>query len=179
MYMEKEMDAGDILSSRSIIIDESDTVGSLFEKLSILGRNLLMDTLPDFFEGNINPVKQKEAEVTYAPMISREDEQINWSLTATQIVNKIRGMNPFPGAYTLLNNERFKIWMAKATVSNKSAKAGTIVKLTKEEIWVKCQGDTAVVLMEVQPFGKPKMPVETFLAGALNYLEEGVQFEEK
>ncbi|SFB87400.1 methionyl-tRNA formyltransferase [Alkalibacterium subtropicum] len=177
MYMEKEMDAGDILSQRSLSIEKTDTVGSLFDKLSLLGRDLLMDTLPDLFSGEITPEKQKESEITYAPMIKPAEERIDWQESAETINNKIRGMNPFPGAFTLLSGQRFKLWKAEPIQRKSDEAPGTIIVLNKNECIVACGDDTALSLHEVQPFGKPKMPIRDFLAGALNYLKEGMHFD--
>src|SRR5699024_10043755 len=85
MYMEKRMDAGDIISQRAIPITPEDDTGTLFEKLSFVGRDLLMETLPELFEGTIQPAKQKEEEATYSPNITREQEKIDWGKTAQQI----------------------------------------------------------------------------------------------
>lgn len=177
MYMEKEMDAGDILSKRSLPIEKEDTVGILFEKLSLLGRDLLMDTLPDLFRGDITPEKQDESDVTYAPMIKPQEERIDWTESAETISNKIRGMNPFPGAYTLLSGQRFKLWKAEPLERENDETPGTIVVLNKNECIVACGNRTALSLQEVQPFGKPKMPIKDFLSGALNYLKEGMRFD--
>lgn len=178
MYMEKEMDAGDIISQRSLPILPEDTVGTLFEKLSLLGRDLLMDTLLDIFNGSIRPVSQKEEDVTVAPMISPEQEKINWNKPAQQVANKIRGLNPFPGAYTVLEGNRFKIWFAEPVENKSKSEPGTLVKLTKNQMWIQCADETAVNLIEVQPFGKPKMTVTDYLQGARNHLEEGIKFED-
>jgi len=178
MYMVKQMDAGDIISQRTLPIEEDDNVGTLFEKLSLLGRDLLIDTLPGLFEGTITPIKQNEADVTLSPMIKPEEEQIQWDKQATVIANQIRGMNPFPGAYTTLNGERFKLWEAKVTEQKTDELPGTIIQLDKKNLVVACGNGTALSLKVVQPFGKAKMPVETFLSGALNYLEEGMHFAE-
>lgn len=176
MYMVKQMDAGDIISQRSLPIEEDDNVGTLFDKLSLLGRDLLIDTLPGLFEGTITPKTQNEADVTLSPMIKPEEEEIQWDKTATAIANQIRGMNPFPGAYTTLNGERFKLWEAKVTEHKTNERPGTIIQLDKKNLVVACGNGTALSLKLVQPFGKARMPVESFLSGALNYLEEGMQF---
>lgn len=177
MYMEKEMDAGDILSQRILPIEDTDTVGSLFEKLSLLGRDLLMDTLPDLLSGDITPIKQEESDVTYAPMIKPSQERIDWTDSAETINNMIRGMNPFPGAHTLLSGQRFKLWKAEPLERESDEVPGTIIVLNKKECIVACGNNTALSLEEVQPFGKPKMPIRDFLAGALNYLKEGMRFD--
>ncbi|EXJ24229.1 Methionyl-tRNA formyltransferase [Alkalibacterium sp. AK22] len=178
MYMEKEMDAGDILSQASLKITSEDTVGSLFDKLSLLGRDLLLDTLPALFDGRIKAQKQKEDEVTYAPMITPEQEKINWNDSAEAVANKIRGMNPFPGAYSQLEGQRFKIWFAEPLALTTEVEPGTIIKLNRREMWVQCGMNTAVSLMEVQPSGKPRMQINHYLQGAVNHLEEGAHFEE-
>lgn len=179
MYMEKEMDAGDIISQRSLSILPEDTVGTLFDKLSLLGRDLLMETLPDIFNETIQPVSQQEENVTVAPMISPEQEKIDWTKPAEQIANKVRGLNPFPGAYTVLNGKRFKIWFAESLENTSASEPGTLIKLSKDQMWVQCAGNTALKLIEVQPFGKPKMTITDYLQGARNHLEEGVKFEDR
>lgn len=178
MYMEKEMDAGDILSQASLLIGPADTVGTLFNKLSLLGRNLLLETLPALFDGSLKGQEQKEEEVTYAPMITPEQEKIDWNDSAEAVAFKIRGMNPFPGAYSQLGGRRFKIWFAEALKDAAETEPGTIVKLTRQEMWVQCGSGTIVSLLEVQPFGKPRMQISDYLQGAVNHLEEGAQFEE-
>lgn len=177
MYMEKEMDAGDIISQRSLRIEPEDTVGTLFGKLSLIGRDLLLDTLPDIFSGTHTPVSQDLSEVTYSPMISREEEKIDWTKRAETIAFKVRGMNPFPGAYTLLKGQRFKIWLAEAVSQSSDKEPGTIVRLTNNDMQIQCGDQTVLALKEVQPFGKPKMTIEDYLPGAVNHLEEGEQFE--
>ncbi|SDJ84065.1 methionyl-tRNA formyltransferase [Alkalibacterium thalassium] len=177
MYMEKEMDAGDIISQRSLRIDPEDTVGTLFGKLSLIGRDLLLDTLPDIFSGTHTPTSQDLSEVTYSPMISREEEKIDWTKRAETIAFKVRGMNTFPGAYTLLKGQRFKIWRAEAVSQSSDKEPGTIVRLTNKDMQIQCGEQTVLSLKEVQPFGKPKMTIEDFLSGAVNHLEEGERFE--
>lgn len=177
MYMEKKMDAGDVLSKRSIPITKQDDVGTLFEKLSYVGKDLLMDTLPDLFKGNIVPIPQDEELVTYAPMIGPDEELIDWSLTAEELDNKIRGMRPFPGAFTYLDGKRFKIWKAKPTKETTKEAPGTIVKVDKELLTVACGNGTVLELTNVQPAGKPKMEVKQYLLGA--DLEKGIKFGEE
>ncbi|MCC5894983.1 MAG: methionyl-tRNA formyltransferase [Alkalibacterium sp.] len=178
MYMEKEMDAGNIISQRSLLIEDSDTVGTLFEKLSLIGRDLLLDTLPGIFAETNASLLQNEEQVTYAPMISPEQEKIDWNQNAKAIEQKVRGMNPFPGAYAVLNGKRFKIWLAKAVENQSHEEPGTIVKLTAKEMWVQCGENSTLSLLMVQPFGKPKLSIDDYLPGAINHLKEGVKFEE-
>lgn len=165
MYMEKKMDAGDVLAQRSIPIEANDDVQSMFDKLSILGRDLLMETLPKLFAGDIQPVPQDEANVSFSPNISREEERIDWTLTAQQIANKVRGMRPWPVAHALLNGERCKIWVAEPTEISNELIPGNIVSWDKTGIFVSCGEGTTLKITELQPSGKKRMGVSDFLNG--------------
>lgn len=174
MYMEKVMDAGNIISQRKIPITEEDDTGTLFEKLSILGRDLLMDTLPEIFAKENESIPQDEDLATFSPMIKKEEEQIHWENTAREIFNHIRALRPMPGAYTLLEGERFKIWDSFEVEKETEEKPGTIIKINKTELFVACGEGTVLSLKEVQPAGKKRLDIETYLLGA--DLKEGVQF---
>ncbi len=174
MYMEKEMDAGDIISQREIDIADEDDTGTLFEKLSLIGRDLLMDTLPAIFAGENASIKQNADEVSFSPMISKEQEKINWEKTALEIFNHVRALRPAPGAYTLLNEERFKIWDTKVLDEETKLAPGTIIAADNKHLQVACGEGTVLSLIEVQPSGKKRMPVSNFLAGT--QLEAGKQF---
>lgn len=174
MYMEKVMDAGDIISQREIPITDEDDTGQLFEKLSLVGRDLLMDTLPSIFAGENESIKQDEKQVTFSPMISREQEQIDWTKTAREIFNHIRALRPAPGAYTLLDGERFKIWDSVEVNEETSKTPGTIHAIDKNNLQVACGEGTVLSLKEVQPAGKKRLNVVNYLAGT--DLEVGDQF---
>ena len=174
MYMEKEMDAGNIISQREIAINDEDDTGNLFEKLSLVGRDLLMDTLPAIFAGENESIVQNEDEVTFSPMISKEQEKIDWTLTAREVFNHIRALRPAPGAYTILEDQRFKIWAAEVVEDNTSAEPGTIIFADTKEMYVACGEGSVLSLIEVQPSGKKRMPVANFLAGT--QIEEGTLF---
>ena len=174
MYMEKVMDAGDIISQREIPITDEDDTGQLFEKLSLVGRDLLMDTLPSIFAGENESIKQDENQVTFSPMISREQEQIYWTNTAREIFNHIRALRPAPGAYTLLDGERFKIWDSVEVNEETSKTPGTIHAIDKNNLQVACGEGTVLSLKEVQPAGKKRLNVVNYLAGT--DLEVGDQF---
>lgn len=165
MYMEKEMDAGNIISQREIAINDEDDTGILFEKLSLVGRDLLMDTLPAIFAGENESIVQNEDEVTFSPMISKEQEKIDWTLTAREVFNHIRALRPAPGAYTILEDQRFKIWAAEVMEDDTSAEPGTIIFADTKEMFVACGEGSVLSLIEVQPSGKKRMPVANFLAG--------------
>lgn len=174
MYMEKEMDAGNIISQREIAINDEDDTGNLFEKLSLVGRDLLMDTLPAIFAGENESIVQNEDEVTFSPMISKEQEKIDWTLTAREVFNHIRALRPAPGAYTILEDQRFKIWAAEVVEDNTSAEPGTIIFADTKEMYVACGEGSVLSLIEVQPSGKKRMPVANFLAGT--HIEKATLF---
>ncbi|MGX7418482.1 methionyl-tRNA formyltransferase [Carnobacterium gallinarum] len=174
MYMEKKMDAGDILGQRTLSITSKDDVGSLFERLSIVGRDLLLETLPHLIAGTIQPIKQDEALVTYSPNISREEEVVDWGKTATEIDWKVRGMRPWPVAYTMLQGNRLKIWDVTPMVDEKTIeKPGTIIALEKEAILVACGAGTVLRLNQIQPAGKGKLTAGEFLRGVGSQLTVG------
>lgn len=176
MYMEKRMDAGDILRQRAIPIEETDDTGTLFDKLSLVGRDLLLETLPDLFAGTIQPIKQIEEEATYSPNITREQEEIEWSAPAQDVRNKVRGLRPFPGSFTYWREERFKIWDVCVEDQQTNHAPGTIIGYTNNRIHVACGEGTVLALCAVQPAGKSRMSVETFLLGASNLIQKGEKF---
>lgn len=163
MYMAYKMDAGNIIAQRSISILESDNNGTMFDKLSILGRDLLGEVLPSIIDGTNPSIPQDETKVTYAYNIKHEDQFINWNDTSKNIVNLIRGLAPAPTALTLVNGSILKIFKAKVVTEEVSGNPGEVIKLNKE-LWVKT-GDGAISILELQQSGKNKMDVRSFLNG--------------
>ncbi|MGT2912060.1 methionyl-tRNA formyltransferase [Streptococcus cameli] len=174
MEMVKEMDAGDMISKASIPILDTDNVGTLFEKLAVVGRDLLIQTLPAYLSKKILPEKQDPHQVTFSPNILPEEERLDWTKSAREIFNHVRGMNPWPVAHALWNGQRFKIY--EASLSDETGSPGQIIRKTKKELVVGT-GQGAVVLQLVQPFGKPKMAIADFLNGAGRELKEGDFFD--
>lgn len=173
MYMAEKLDAGDILTQVEVPITETDTVGTLHDKLSEAGSKLLSETLPKLLNGELNPIKQNEEEATFAYNIKREQEKIDWSKTGEEIYNHIRGLNPWPVAYTTFDGKVVKIWNSKKVKHAKSEEPGTIIRLEEDGIVVASGNDTAVKITELQPSGKKKMPAEQFLRGAGSNLTAG------
>ena len=173
MEMVKEMDAGDMIADRSLPILDEDNVGTLFEKLAVLGRDLLLDTLPAYLAGEIKPSPQDPSLVTFSPNILPEEEVLDWTKTNRQVFNQIRGMNPWPVAHTLLNGQRFKVYEAELCEGN--GNPGEVIGLTKKELLV-AAGEGALSLKVVQPAGKPKMSITDFLNGAGRQLKLGDRF---
>ena len=173
MEMVKEMDAGDMISSDSIAIEESDNVGTLFEKLAVVGRDLLLQTLPAYIAGDLKPVAQNPEQVTFSPNIQPEEEVLDWNKTARQLFNHIRGMYPWPVAHTYWQGERFKI--QEAVEAEGEGPAGQVIARSKKELVI-ATGQGALSLKTVQPAGKPKMTVADFLNGAGRDIAVGDQF---
>lgn len=169
MYMDVGLDTGDMISSIEVPITEQDTTGSMFEKLSHAGAELLRKTLPDLIAGRIEAVPQNEAEAIYSPNITREDERIDWSKPARDIFNQVRGLNPFPGAFTTWGGDILKVWECKPPVSMDSAagseKPGSVLGADAGGIAVQT-GDGTLMLTVIQPAGKKAMDVEQFLRGS-------------
>ena len=164
MYMDEKMDSGDILYQKAIKIEDTDNVGTMFEKLSVLGSDMIIDSLPKIISGEIKPIKQNEAEVTYAFNISKEDEKIDFNNSSKDIFNKIRGLNPFPVGYSLLEGKRVKIFSSKVGNSNKDGKIGEIINVYKDGIGIKTS-DGEIILLEIQIEGKKKTSVKDYLNG--------------
>ncbi|WP_394583625.1 methionyl-tRNA formyltransferase [Cytobacillus firmus] len=173
MYMAEKLDAGDILTQVEVPITETDTVGTLHDKLSEAGSKLLSETLPKLLNGELNPIKQNEEEATFAYNIKREQEKIDWSKTGEEIYNHIRGLNPWPVSYTTFDGKVVKIWNSKKVKHAKSEEPGTIIRLEEDGIIVASGNDTAVKITELQPSGKKKMSAEQFLRGSGSHLTAG------
>ncbi len=165
MYMGAKMDNGDIISQKSIEIDKTDNVATLHDKLSLLGAELLMETLPNIISGQVNRIVQNEEEVTFAYNITREDEHIDFNKTKIEVFNQIRGLNPWPVAYTTLDDEEIKIFeviIGENLYNEKSN--GEIVKLYKDGLGIKVS-DGEIILKTIKPSGKKKMSVRDYING--------------
>lgn len=173
MEMVKEMDAGPMVSKRAIPILDEDNVGTLFDKLALVGRDLLLETLPAYLAGDLQPQAQDEALVTFSPNIRPEEEELDWNQSARQIFNKVRGLNPWPVAHTYLAGQRFKIYEVSQVEGQ--GQPGVIIQKTKKSLHV-ATGQGAVSLELVQPAGKPKMPIADFLNGVGRDLQVGDYF---
>lgn len=166
MYMVEKLDAGDILTTVEVPIAEDDNVGTLHEKLSAAGAELLAETLPQLLARKLTPIPQNEAEATFAPNIKRDQEKINWGETGEDIYNHIRGLNPWPVAFTTLDGQVLKVWRAEKAPGLAGYMPGTILKIEQDGFTVSTGNETAVKIIELQPSGKTKMPCEQFLRGA-------------
>ncbi|WP_019911451.1 methionyl-tRNA formyltransferase [Paenibacillus sp. HW567] len=167
MYMAEGLDTGDMISHAKVPIEDEDTSGTLFEKLSLAGRELLKAEMPRLARGLVQAVPQDDSEATYAPNLSREDERIDWNADSRSIYNRIRGLVPFSGAFTLWNGETFKVWAALKPDGNgggSAAAPGTVLAVNERGVEVKT-GDGSLLLTSVQPAGKKAMTAADFSRG--------------
>jgi methionyl-tRNA formyltransferase len=165
MYMVEKMDRGAIISQKEIDITDEDNAGTLHDKLSVLGRDLLLDTLPDIISGNINPVRQDERAATYAWNITRDDELINWDKNTREVFNQIRGLSPWPVAYTRFGKQIVKVWAARMSENDYFNRVnGEIVAIYEDGIGVKVF-DGEIIITVLQPEGKNRMSAKDYLNG--------------
>jgi len=178
MYMVEKLDAGDILTSVEVPIAEDDNVGILHEKLSTAGSKLLSETLPLLLAGRLTPKRQHEADATFAANIKREQEKIIWGKTGEEIYNHVRGLNPWPVAFTTLEGQVIKIWRTEMVAGLEGQEPGTIIKIDTDSFTVSTGNKTAIKIIELQPSGKTKMPCEQFLRGAGSKISLGSKLGE-
>ncbi|NEW05462.1 methionyl-tRNA formyltransferase [Paenibacillus sp. SYP-B3998] len=185
MYMAEGLDTGDMISKVEVPITDTDTTGTMLEKLSAAGADLLKRTLPDLLAGQIQATPQNDADAVYSPNIRRDDELIDWSRSAVEIWNQVRGLNPAPGAYTFWNGEVMKVW----TCANPRGSApqsrsftevvraqhtpGTVLNSSESGLEV-MTGNGTLWLTEIQPSGKKSMKVVEFIRGVK--MPEGTVF---
>ncbi len=178
MYMVEALDAGDMLSKVVVPIEERDTVGLLHDKLAAAGSALLLETIPQLLAGSIEAQPQNHDEATFAPNIKRTDERIDWTRTAEQIYNQVRGLNPWPVAFTSYQGKVWKLWWVEKLVGQAAEnEPGTIVAREEDGLIVAC-GDGAVKITELQPEGKKRMSALDFLRGAGANIEIGTKVGE-
>ena len=179
MQMNEGLDTGDILMQENIPLSADETAGSLYDKLSSMGGPLLLKALDAIEEGNVTPVPQGDSGTHYAKMLRKEMGNVDWTKSAEEIGRLVRGLNPWPSAYTHWNGKMLKIWMAEPVTQEelsalgcdekngmdlKEAQPGTVMIVTKDTLMVQT-GDGLLALTELQMEGKKRMPVQAFLMG--------------
>lgn len=168
MHMNQKMDEGDIITQQEIEITDVDTASTLHDKLSILGRDLLLSTLPSILDGTSMRTKQDNSKATYAFTIKREDERIIFDKTKREIYNQIRGLNSWPGAYCMISDKILKVWNCYITDNYyPNLFNGQITKVYENGFGVKVSNGE-VVFTVVQPEGKKKMSAIDFVNGMAN-----------
>ena len=161
--MAKQLDAGLMYAKKECPIEETDTSSSLFEKLSIVGRDLLLEVIEDIYSGKLKGIPQNEEEVTYAPNLTPEEEIIDFHNPAQTIVNQIRGLSLEPGATIQFGSNRIKVFSARVVKDTSTYKAGTILSL-KKQILVKALDDAVSLDLILIP-GKKMLPAKDFVNG--------------
>ena len=164
MYMAKGLDSGDMILKAKEKIKPDDTYGSLYDRLSVIGAELLIKTLNLIENGEVKRIPQNDDEATFAPMIKPELEHIDWNGKNTDIVNLIKGLNPQPVAYTMLNDEKLKIWFAETIDGDYNGEPGTIVDVRKRD-FVVMTAEGAVAVKEVQAQGGKRMSADAYMRG--------------
>ena len=166
MQMAKGMDTGDMLKAVEAPITPEMTQGELHDILKEKGAQVLVEVVADIAAGNIHPVKQKEEAVTFASLITREMEKLQWEKSAQDLHNQIRAFNPWPGSYTTLPNGKIlKIWLSKVAEGNWAVQVpGTVVEADKHNLVI-ATGRGFLQLTEVQPEGKTHMAANVFVNG--------------
>jgi methionyl-tRNA formyltransferase len=165
MQMDAGLDTGPMLSQRSIRLTREDTAGSIFEKLSTLGADLLLETLPDYLSGKLTPIPQPEEGVTYAPMLKKEEGKLDFNHDVHELERRVRAFNPWPGAFMDFDGMLLKVHRAR--VEAVEASVGQRV-IYQNQPAVGARGGI-LILEEVQPSGKKPMSGRSFLAGARNW----------
>jgi methionyl-tRNA formyltransferase len=170
MLMDEGMDTGPVLLQEETEISADDTAGTLSLRLSRIGADLLITTLKGLESGEVEPTPQT-GEVSYAPLLKKEDGLISWAKSAEELCRFIKGMNPWPGAYSIIENERVKI--IKSVSLDGDAEAGKIERAGKEDLIVGT-GKGRLSILEIQPSGKAVMSVKAYLQG--RRLKDGMRF---
>ena len=165
MRMDIGMDTGDMLLQAALPITDDDTTGTMFDKLAELGGRLLIDTLKGLEAGTIVPQKQDDSKATHAARILKEDEVIHWDDSAEKIFCQIRGLSPAPGAYTLWEGQRLKLWKSRINSRETGKQPGSVVEIGKDYLLVQT-GKGCLEILELQPAGKKAMPAKAFANGA-------------
>ena len=173
MYMVKKMDAGDIISQRSIPIEDTDDSGTMFKKLSLLGRDLLLETLPKLISGDVNPVAQDPDKVVFSPNITSEQEQIDFRLPAHLIDAKVRGLRPAPLGNMVIDGLRTKIYDVTPLEEKTDLEPGKVVRVTKHQLVIAAGDGTTYQINKLKPAGKKAMDITSYLNGHKDITEGG------
>lgn len=163
ILMDEGIDTGDILLKKTIKIDTDETSGSLFDKLMALGAETILETLDELEKGSLTPIKQGESPTAYAKMLTKAMGLIDFTKPAKELDCFVRGMDPWPSAYTLLAGKTLKLWKVRAVEGG--GKAGSVIDIDKESFTIAC-GEGAIEVLEVQLEGKKRMSAGDFLKGS-------------
>ncbi len=171
MYMDEGLDTGDIILQKEINLNDEITAGELHDKIMYMGADLLKDTVNMIESGNAPRTKQVDSESSYAPIMDKSLGKIDFSKSAKEIHNLVRGVNPWPSAHTNYDGETMKVWKTKITVEDSTKEPGTIVEVNKDGINV-CTKDKVILLEEIQMPNKKRVLVGEYIKG--NTIKTGV-----
>ena len=177
MYMVEKLDAGDIISQVRVPINDTDDTGTLFTALSEAGVDLLKNTLPSILNESNERRIQDESLVTFARNISREEERIDWTKDGKEIYDKIRGLHPWPVAYSVFQEANVKIWWGEKVETSTNTEPGTILDIKTDRIIVKTGDNTGIAITDIQPAGRKRMPADVFIRGIGAAWNKGDRFE--
>ena len=175
MEMVKAMDAGDMYAQSKLPLTRQDDTGTVFKKLSLMGRDLLMATLPEIIAGTAHKTPQDPALVTFSPALKKAQERLDVSLTATQLDNWVRGLRPDVGGWVEINGVRTKLWAITPLADTTELTPGSVVLRSKKQLHVAAGAGTVYAINELQPAGKAKQPIAAYLNGAGKAIQEGDQ----
>jgi len=164
IQMDEGMDSGDILLKAALTTVPGETAGSLFEKLAVLGSKTVLEAIKGLQEGSITPVAQNHDQATLAPMLKKDDGLIDWQKDASEIERLIRGLDPWPTAFCFLDSKRLRLFSPEVLHKESDARPGTVLQADKRGIFIAC-GNNSLLIKEIQPEGKKRMTVESFLCG--------------
>jgi len=164
MLMEKGLDTGDVLLASKEPIKPDDTAGTLHDRLAVKGASLLIKTLEAFADNTIQPTPQNHNLATYAPMLSKDDGLINWNKPAATLETFIRGVTPWPGAYSFLRDKRLKIFKSSPLETTSTDPPGTVLKGFPDELWV-ATANGVLSIEEIQSAAGKRLPIRDFLRG--------------
>ncbi len=165
MQMDAGIDTGDILTQKKVIIEDKETAQSLFDKLAQAGAELIVETLPMIEKGEITPVRQDERLASHVKMMDKSMGKIDWTQDAACIERLVRGLDPWPSAYTFCQGRSVKIWSSDALTAGHTEQPGTIVAVAKDSFDVAC-GKGVLRIYELQLEGKKRMDTKSFLLGS-------------
>lgn len=164
MFMDEGLDTGDMLLTAEMDITDTTTTGEVHDTLQNMGAEVLSETIKQLIAGTAVRRVQNHEEATYAPLLTKELECIDWTQSATNIHNLIRGLDPWPGSYTICRNKRLKLWGSEVLAEDTNKEAGTIIRVENERLVVST-GDGVIALTNVQPEGKKRMAAGDFARG--------------
>lgn len=175
MYMVKKMDAGNIIAQQPLPIGPKDDAASIFQKLSIIGRDLLLKQLPKLVQHTAKSIPQDPKQVVFSPIIKHSEAKLDFTRSAKQLDCQVRGLRPDPGVYTMFDGKRTKIWDVTPLSQTTNQKPGTIVAKTKHQLVLATGAKQTLQINVLQPAGKKKQEITNYLNGAGQHLKAGEQ----